>query len=208
MRLFAIIFLCVFSTAGYAQVIDDSSIDDINSGKVTFAEGRFVAYLADTTSPDFVFEQFSLLGLQLADTDIHPLQITIVNNPPDSTIYRLRSHPGIAFVESTRSDLVESAFMDSLKKLNLTPEAFQNARIDFLRSQPIGSFIIEFDYSVNEARLKEIMGGFRNVAYNITQNIARTVQIYTEPGNEEQVMAKVDSLPFVQYVALIGLLED
>ncbi len=208
MRLFAIIFLFVFSTAGYAQVIDDSSIDDINSGKVSFVEGRFVAYLTDTVSIGFIFEQFSLLGLQLAGTDIHPLQITIVNNPPDSTVYRLRSHPGIAFVESTRSDLVESAFMDSLKKLNLTPEAFQNARIDFLRSQPIGSFIIEFDYSVNEARLKEIMGGFRNVAYNITQNIARTVQIYTEPGNEEQVMAKVDSLPFVQYVALIGLLED
>ena len=208
MRLFAIILVYTFSTAGYAQIIDDSSIDDINSGKVSFVEGRFVAYLTDTVSIGFIFEQFRLLGLQLADTDIHPLQITVVNKPPDSTVYQLRSHPNVTFVEPIRFDLDESAFMDSLKKQNLTPEAFQNARIDFLRSQPTGYFIIEFDYSVNEAGLKKIMEEFRNVAYNITQNIARTIQIYADPGNEEEIMTKVDSLPFVEYVALIGVLDD
>ena len=52
------------------------------------------------------------------------------------------------------------------------------------------------------------MGEFRNVAYNITQNIARTIQVYSDPSNEEEIMTRVDSLPFVNYVALIGVLED
>ena len=208
MRLFTTILLCAFSTTGYAQIIDDSSIDDINSGKVSFVEGRFVAYLADTVSPSVVFEQFNLLDLQLADADIHPLQITVVNTPADSTIYQLRSHPEIRFVEAIQTNLDESDFLDSLKKLDLSFEAFQNARFDFLRSQSIGSFVIEFDYSVNETKLKKIMGEFRNVAYNITQNIARTIQVYSDPSNEEEIMTRVDSLPFVKYVALIGVLED
>lgn len=52
------------------------------------------------------------------------------------------------------------------------------------------------------------MANYRSVAYEIISDFPRTVNILVEPGTENEQMLKVEQLPFVQYTALIGIIEE
>ncbi len=189
-----------------AQVIGDESIRKLERGEVSFLEGEFIAFLDDTVSPDFIQAEFRRLNYFLTHIEIEPILITIVNSPDDSTLLRLRSHPNVANVFSEPVRVDTSSFESTLSQQGLTGDEYDKALARLLAFESRVTQIYEFDFSVDEAKLKEIMGGFRNVAYTIYRNTPRSVNIKCEPGTEQEAMERVDQLPYVHSTALIGMI--
>ncbi|MEQ9266457.1 MAG: hypothetical protein RLN81_14605 [Balneolaceae bacterium] len=209
-RILTLFILCVsfWQSVANAQIIGDESLQKLQNGEVSFLEGEFIAFLDDTVSPDFVRSAFLELGYELGFEDIHSIQILIINTPADSTIERLRMHPLVSdFIQQTEK-VDTLAIERALKDQGVEGSFYNQALENILNSPPTISITCEFEYSVNEAKLKEIMSTFRNVAYEIIRNIPRSVNIKAEPGSEADVMEKVEELPFVQSTALIGVIKD
>ncbi len=190
-----------------AQVIGDDALQRIQDGKVSFLEGEFIVFLDDTVSSSFIDRRFKELGYEISYSDIQSLQISIVNRPPDSTLTRLENHPEVlrSFTESTPVD--SAYFRELLEEQGLSGEAFDQAFERLLTSQTNEERFFEFKYSVNTDQLKKIMGNFRSVAYQIFRDFPRSVNVSCEPGQEEELMKKIEELPYVESTALIGVIE-
>lgn len=203
-----ILFVLIAFSSGnlFAQIIGDESIRKLEQGDVSFVEGEFIAFLDDTVSPGFIQSEFARLKYFLTYIEIKPIMISIVNEPSDSTLYRLRNHPEVtnSFFEEVNVDTAH--FETMISNRGLTGEEYDKALARLLEFQTKPARLYEFDYSVDEARLKEIMKSFRNVAYEIFQNTPRSVNIQCEPGTEQEAMSKVEQLPYVHSTALIGMI--
>lgn len=189
-----------------AQVIGDDALQKVRNGEVSFLEGEFIAFLADTVSPDFVSKKFDQLGYEISFQDIKPLLIYIVNSPDDSVINRLRDHSSVQRVFSETTPVDTSYFKGVLERQGVSGTELDKALTRLLESQSSQRTFIEFDYSINDERLKLLMRSFRSVAYDVTRDIPRTVNIQCEPGNEQEIMERIEQLLFVESTALIGVL--
>ncbi|MFY0684173.1 MAG: hypothetical protein JXR20_06445 [Balneola sp.] len=200
-RFIPLLALLLFSRMGSAQVIDDSSINDAQNSGYTFVEGMFVAFLADTVSPEFIRKQFRDLEISILDEYIKSMIVTVVNSPSKESLERLRNHKNVIsfYTTSTRDVLLE---LEEMLEDTLLSEAKKEEVIK--ENEPFEDFIIEFDYSVNEKKLKKLMGEFRGVAYKIISNEPRTITLKAVPGNEFVLMDKVEKLPFVESTAMVG----
>lgn len=189
-----------------AQVIGDEALQKIQDGQVSFLEGEFIVFLADTVSPDFVMQQFAEMGYEISYYGIEPILISLVNSPADSVLERLKKHPRIkrSYFESAPVD--SAYFRELLQQQDLTGSDLDQAYNRLIESQTRKEHLFEFDYSVNETMLKAIMGNFRAVAYQILQNYPRSVNVSCEPGYEQELMTTIEELPFVESTALIGVL--
>ncbi|MEQ9307933.1 MAG: hypothetical protein RLN90_00655 [Balneolaceae bacterium] len=209
-RITLLLFLIGFGVYSniFAQVIGDDALQKVQSGEVSFLDGEFIVFLNDTVSPDFIKRKFAELSYEISYSDIKPILISIVNSPEDSTLERLRNHPEIqrSFLEPATVD--SAYFKELLQQRGLTGTNLDQAYDRLIASQTREELLFEFRYSVNEARLKEIMGVFRSVAYEILQNYARSVNVTCTPGNEQELMEKIEQLPFVESTALIGVIEN
>ena len=209
MRLKSVLIVTLIALCGsnlLAQIIGDESIRKLEQGEVSFLEGEFVAFLDDTVSPNFIQSEFRHPNYFLTHIEIEPILITIVNSPDDSTLFRLRNHPYISNVFSEPVQVDTSNFESMLSERGLEGEEYDKALARLLEFESSTTQIYEFDYSVDEVKLKEIMKGFRNVAYTIFRNTPRSVNIKCEPGTELETMEKVAQLPYVHSTALIGVI--
>ncbi len=204
MRLFLLALAILIPTASHAQIVDDSAIDDLTNGNVRFEEGKFVAYLADTVSPAFVSQAFENLGLQLQDINIARVSILIVNWPSDSTLSSLETDPSINAVVPIRTGDLRMMLTDSLENAGVPPDQIAEAAADFLKNIPVGTYLVEFDYSIDTIRAADILSQFDDLAFNFTPWPPKTVTILAEPGSEPEMMERVEQLPFVLYTAMIG----
>lgn len=203
-----ILVLVFFAIPLHAQVIGDDALQKIQSGEVSFLEGEFIVFLDDTVSPDFIERKFEELNYEISYSDINPILISIVNSPADSTLSRLKNHPDVLrfFLEPAPVD--SAYFKELLEQRGLTGSNLDQAYDRLISSQTREEVLFEFNYSVNELRLKEIMGNFRSVAYQILQNYARSVNVTCTPGKEQELMEEIEQLPFVESTALIGVIGD
>lgn len=195
----------ILTTYSNAQVVDDSSINDAQSGGYDFVEGMFVAYLADTVSPGFIRKQFRDLEISILDEYIKPMVISIVNSPSKESIEKLRNHSKVrAFFTA-----VPGGGRASLEEF-LKNSSFSEGQKEDIREQArqTEKYFIELDFSVNEKSLKRLMGEFRDVAYKIISNQPRSVTLKAEPGNEPLFMDKVKALSFVESTAMIGTIKN
>lgn len=204
--LFSILIIPFIAFHLQAQVIGDDALQKIQEGKVSFLEGEFIVFFDDTVSKSFVEHQFHQLDYPISYSDINPLLISIVNTPADSVLDNLKNHPQVSrsFKESAPVD--SSYFEGVLREQGLSGEAFDAAFERLVSSQSNEQLFFEFDFSVNEARLKQIMGSFRSVAYQLYQNFPRSVNVTCDPGSEDMLMKKIEELPYVESTALIGVI--
>ncbi|MBO6522952.1 MAG: hypothetical protein JJ971_03935 [Balneolaceae bacterium] len=202
-----LIILWSLNSTLVAQVIGDDALQRVQDGNVSFLEGEFIVFLDDTVSSGFIEKRFEELGYEVSYLDIQPLQISIVNRPADSILTRLENHPEVSrsFIESVPID--STYFKELLEEQGLTGEAFDQAYDRLLTSQSNEERFFEFRHSVNVGRLKEIMGNFRSVAYQIFRDFPRSVNVACEPGKEKELMEKIEELPYVESTALIGIIE-
>ena len=80
-----------------AQVMDTSSITRLQNGQIQFAKGELAVNLSDTVSKDFALSAIRNQGYEVISHNIYPSLVFINNSPPDSTLKRLSSFPGIKF---------------------------------------------------------------------------------------------------------------
>ncbi len=191
-----------------AQVIGDEALQRIQDGQVSFLDGEFIVFLDDTVSPGFIEKEFTSLGYEISFLDIHPILISIVNSPPDSVLEQLENHPAVVRSYFEPAPVDSGYFKELLQEQGLTGSAFDRAYNRLVDSQNREERLFEFQFSVNENGLKEIMGSFRSVAYQILQNYSRSVNVTCDPGKEQELMEEIEKLPFVESTALIGILED
>tara|TARA_R110002096_G_scaffold237751_7_gene428652 strand:- start:8032 stop:8673 length:642 start_codon:yes stop_codon:yes gene_type:complete len=197
-------FFFLFPVFCSAQVIDNSAVENLNQGTVNFIEGEFAVYLADTVSPAFIRQQFAALDIRISFNGIEPIIISLANTPSDSTLKKLSSHPKVLAFKELDTEKDYQIFEQELRKKKLSKEAYQQARLDFLSSQSTDSYLITFDYSVNDAVLKKIMREFKDVAYFIKQNFPRIVNVEVVPGTELEKMDTIETLPYIKFTAMIA----
>ena len=207
MRFFLFLVVIFSSATIQAQVIGDDALQKVQDGQVSFLEGEFIVFLDDTVSEAFIQKRFNQLGYEISYSDIRPLQISIVNRPADSVLAKLGNHAQVirSFKEGAPVD--SAYFRGLLQEQGLAGEAFDRAFERLIESQQSEEQFFEFDYSVNLSRLKEIMGEFRSVAYQVFQDFPRSVNVSCEPGSEEELMKKIEELPYIESTALIGVIE-
>lgn len=206
MRLILLLIISFFSISLPAQVIGDDALQKLQDGEVSFLEGEFIVFLNDTVSKSFIEYQFPKLGYSLSFVDINPIMISIVNSPADSVLERLKNHPKVIRSFSAPAPVDSSYFTGILQEQGLSGDAFDAAFERLVRSQSNEELFFEFSYSVNVPRLKQIMGTFRSVAYQVYRDYQRSVNVTCEPGKEEELMKKIEELPYVESTALIGII--
>ena len=183
-----------------AQIIDDSSILQAERG-YHFVEGRFVAFLADTTSPKYVQKAFGELNISILSMQIETLTLQVVRDLSESDLAKLKAHPSIKLIYLSESKSEMQSFNLFMQNSNLT----DNQRDEVTRtSSDTETVFIEFEYDVNITKLKEVMGEFRDVAYKVVNLQERTVTLQAEIGKEPLLMDKVNELNFVQGTAMVG----
>lgn len=192
----------------HAQIIGDNALRKLEQGQTTTLEGEFIAYLADTVSPEFVTNQLEKLGYELGYVDIQPFTVAIVNQPAESILGDLTSQPEILTYQYEPEPVDTSYFQDLLITQDLTEESYEVALERIIKSQSRERLFIRFKYAMNERAVINFMTGFRSVAYEIISDFPRTVNILVEPGTEKDVMLEIEQLPFVEYTALIGVIVD
>ncbi len=208
--LFIVSFFVVSANSSllFAQIIGDDALRKVQSGQASTLEGEFIAYLADTVSPDYATSQLEALGFELGNIDIQPFTIAIVNQPDSGVLKELASQPEVLDFEN-QPDLVDSAyFRDLLGSQDLSPEEARAALERIIQSQRVQRLFIRFNYSMDERAVKKFMGTYRSVAYEIISDFPRTINILVEPGTEKDQMLVVEELPFVKYTALIGIIGE
>ncbi len=206
-QLLALIIFPFSAISLQAQIIGDDALRKIEEGQVTTLDGEFIAYLADTVSPDFVISQLENLGYELGFVDIQPFTIAIINQPEQEIIDDLTSRPEVLGV-SLKPDPVDSSyFRELLATQDLNPNEYESSLERIIDSQTIERLYLQFQYSMTEDSVIRFMTGFRSVAYEIISDFPRTVNILVEPGTEREVMLVVEQLPYVEYTALIGVIE-
>ncbi len=205
-------FICLLclslTTPLIGQVIGDDALQKVQSGQVSFLEGEFVVFLHDTVSLEFIDRSFAELNYEISYADINPILISIVNSPEDSTLEQLKDHPEVERQYFAPAPVDSAYFKELLEQRGLTGENFDQAYARLIESQTRDETLCECKYSVNEDALKRIMGNFRSVAYQILRNYPRSVNVTCTPGTEQELMDKIEELPFVESSALIGVLGD
>ena len=204
---FLFIFLGLLTfTKTTAQTIDYEAIQKIQDGQVSFLEGEFVVFLKDTVSPSFLTERFNGFGYTISFQDMHSILISLVNSPSDSVLTKLQNHPSVSTFYSESAPIDSAYFQRMLNDQGISGEKLNKTFERLVASQTQPALFFEFNYSVNEMGLNKIMSNFRSVAYQIVRNIPRSVNVSCYPGKEQELMEQIESLPFVESTALIGVI--
>ncbi len=190
-----------------AQIIGDEALRQLELGNVSFLEGEFIAFLADTCSPGYVEQTLTELGYEITYSDIHPLTISLVNAPSQETLDDFFQHPGILDYSNEPAPFDSLYFKELLNQQKLSKEEYDAAYERIIRSQSIPKTIIRFNYHVTEDSVKTIMRNYRSIAYQIVPGNIKSVNIKTEPGTEQEVMEEIEKLSFVDSTALIGVID-
>lgn len=191
-----------------AQIIDDSAVDQINNGEVDFMQGEFVAYLADTTSPEFAELELTRMGFEISRLDFRPVTVIILNFPSDETLQKMKADPDIAHIIQLTSLQNTERILDSLQKKGMTDLEISRAMKALQQEKAGGTYRLELDFAFNKTNALEKMKNYEGIAWEIMGDSPRLVNIKAEPGNEAEVMNKAEQLPFVEYTALIGMLRE
>jgi len=207
LRISFLLAILASSHLAFAQTIGDDALRKVQEGRVSTLEGEFIVYLADTVSPDFVISRLESLGYELGFMDIQPFTIAIVNQPEEAIITELTSRSQILDFNFRPEPVDTSFFEDLLSSQDLEPDNYDASLARIIANQTSERLFIRFQYSMNEQAVIRFMTEFRAVAYEIISDFPRTTNILVEPGTEKDVMLEIEKLPFVEYTALIGVIE-
>lgn len=189
-----------------AQQMDESALEQAQSGQVSFMEGEFIAFLSDTISPDFALTELEAQGFDVVFSDINPIRLRIVNNPVPETLTKLEGHDNVLTVEVIDSPIDTASYRSQLIQQGMSDSLVDQAIQRIMNSGPRQTIYVDLDFHVTSNQVKTIMGNFRDVAYTIEQDYPKTVNIKTAPGEESAIMEKAEKLPFVKSTALIAVL--
>ena len=208
LRALLILIISIFLSDVQAQLIGDEALRRLENGQATTLEGQFVAYLADSVSPDFIEKQLSQLGYKYDFLEIKPVMIRVANSPEQEVLDTIFSQPEVMrFIQqSIPADSLN--FKEQLRNQGIDENRINDALERYLSNHNDQLIQIWFDYQMTERLVMNFMTNYRSVAYQFFPILPKTVNILVEPGTEREIMMEVDQLPFVEYTALIGVIGE
>jgi hypothetical protein len=190
-----------------AQVIDTSELNKLQSGQYKLAEGQLQVLFKDTTTLSFAQKELHSLGLEIKTTEFMNLAMIIENHPKEEDIRSLQNNDAVKMVINEFSYLKSEAG-------NTTPiteytlqdiDANMVSDFKFMDQYKVVLVGLNEQASINDANL--IMTQFPNLKFNIFNEGRRSAVVLTKPENEEEIITLLESKPFVESVAYMGVLE-
>ncbi|HKK24900.1 MAG TPA: hypothetical protein VJ941_04695 [Gracilimonas sp.] len=194
-------------TALQAQVIDTSELDQLQSGEYKIAEGQLQVVFADTTTQSFVKSEFTSLGVELKNLEFDNVILSIGNHPSRDQIRLLQDEASVKAVMNESSYLST----DSQEQIQINGSEFRNIDPDNISEFEFKEayqfvFVIMND-NVNAERAGILIDTYPDLKLNIFTKGRRAAVVVTSPDNEDEIISILESKPYVQSVAYMGVLE-
>lgn len=205
--LLSFILLFLSFTALQAQVIDTSELDKLQSGEYKIAEGQLQVVFADTTTQSFVESEFTSLGVELKSLEFDNVILSIGNHPSRDQIRLLQDEASVKAVMNESSYLTS----DSQEQIPINGSRFQNLEPDNLSEfefkEAYQFVFVIMDNNVNAERAGILIDRYPDLKLNIFTKGRRAAVVVTSPDKEEEIISILESKPYVQSVAYMGVLE-
>ena len=194
-------------TALQAQVIDTSELDQLQSGEYKIAEGQLQVVFADTTTQSFVKSEFTSLGVELKNLEFDNVILSIGNHPSRDQIRLLQDEASVKAVMNESSYLST----DSQEQIQINGSEFRNIDPDNISEFEFKEayqfvFVIMND-NVNAEHAGILIDTYPDLKLNIFTKGRRAAVVVTSPDNEDEIISILESKPYVQSVAYMGVLE-
>lgn len=203
----SLILLLLSFTALQAQVIDTSELDKLQSGEYKIAEGQLQVVFADTTTQSFVESEFTSLGVELKSLEFDNVILSIGNHPSRDQIRLLQDEASVKAVMNESSYLSS----DSQEQIQINGSGFQNIEPDNLSEfefkEAYQFVFVIMDDNVNAERAGILINRYPDLKLNIFTKGRRAAVVVTSPDKEEEIISILESKPYVQSVAYMGVLE-
>lgn len=205
--LLSFILLFLSFTALQAQVIDTSELDKLQSGEYKIAEGQLQVVFADTTTQSFVESEFTSLGVELKSLEFDNVILSIGNHPSRDQIRLLQDEASVKAVMNESSYLSS----DSQEQIQINGSGFQNIEPDNLSEfefkEAYQFVFVIMDDNVNAERASILIDRYPDLKLNIFTKGRRAAVVVTSPDKEEEIISILESKPYVQSVAYMGVIE-
>jgi hypothetical protein len=201
------ILLFLSFTALQAQVIDTSELDKLQSGEYKIAEGQLQVVFADTTTKAFTLQEMHKLGIEVKSTDFKSILMIIENHPEKNHIRSIQKDDAVYFI------LNEASYINSGENLMATERNIMEGNID---PEAVSEFKFKDEYQVVMIQLIEtatmqdansIIDLHPDLKFRVLMEPRRSAVIQTSPDKEEEIISILESKPYVQSVAYMGVIE-
>ena len=94
LRALLILIISIFLSDVQAQLIGDEALRRLENGQATTLEGQFVAYLADSVSPDFIEKQLNeveICCIEMLLASVSKIHIPSINSSWDDFVMLKRN---------------------------------------------------------------------------------------------------------------------
>lgn len=202
-----LLILSFYSFVSFAQDLDDKQITKINSGQYNFAKGEIQVIFHDTTTAEFVEEQFHVFGIEIIRKEFYPITAQAVTDLPDSVLAVISEHPLVEEISYRMFDFPEEAFQEMIQKQNIPVEKVpeERARFEKLISSKIPRII--FKQRVSEEKALNFVNQHRDYINKLNMITPKSAVVKTEVGKEPEMMKRLKKLRYIQNTAYIALFD-
>lgn len=206
-NLIVIVFAVLMPLLVFAQVIDDSSIKQLESGEYTLEEGKIQVTFSDTSSPDYVQQEFDKMGLKILSSNFQPIILTIEDAPATKLMVELEDSKWVDFIMSESAGISDEDIGELSKK-----DSLDNNRVNQMLAQlnhggEYKFIVIGLTYAATLSEVAEIKSNYPDLNIQVSEFSERTAVIQTETEKELETMDELKKLAYVKNTALIGNLE-
>lgn len=203
-KLIVIVFAVLMPLFAFAQVIDDSSIKQLESGEYTLEEGRIQVTFSDTVSPDYVQQEFEKMGLKILSSNFQPIVLTIENAPATELMKQLEDSKWVDFIMSESAGISDEDINELSDK-----DTLDNNRVNQMLAQlnhggEYKFIIIGLTYAATIAEVAEIKSNYPDLDIQVSEYSERTAVIQTAEAKEMETMDELKKLGYVKSTAFIG----
>jgi hypothetical protein len=208
MRALLILSLFFFPlSALQAQVIDTSELDKLQKGEYTLAEGQLQVLFDDTTTQSYIEKEFLKSGLEIKSLDFNNVILTLGSHPEKNQLRSLQGEASVKAVINESSYLLtdndERKPFDDLGFQNIDPEDIS----EFQFKDAYQFVFVILDDNANMKSANKIIADYPELKLSVLSEGRRSAVVLTSPNNEEEVISLLESKPFVQSVAYMGVIE-
>jgi len=203
----SLFFFFLSFTALQAQVIDTSELDKLQSGEYKIAEDQLQLLFTDTTTKAFALQEMHKMGIEIKSTDFKSFLMIIENHPEKNHIRSIQKDDAVYFI------LNEASYINSGENLLATERNIMEGNID---PETVSDFKFKDEYQVVMIQLKEtatiqdanrIIDLHPDLKFRVLFEPRRSAVIQINPENENEIISILESKPYIQSVAYMGVLE-
>jgi|AntRauTorcE11897_2_1112592.scaffolds.fasta_scaffold00162_17 hypothetical protein len=205
--LFTALISLILSSAVFAQIIDDSDLRKLESGKYKLEQGMIQVSFTDTVSADYMEQQLSKYGYEILSSNFKNILLTIQGEPIHEQLNELKANKWVEFLISSTTNITEEE-LKVISKMNSMDEEKADQLLSGLdKSRGSYPVFISLIQSATSSEANNLISSYPDLDLRIIRESQRSAVIKTEPGKEAEVMEALGQMSFVKSTALIGVIK-